>query len=84
VRLPRRTPLVSSLKCSCAILPSGLVFENVRQRVGCVARLTLKGVLGIAVEFERSLLTAKNLRSHILCINIHKIKPNLASSGGNS
>jgi hypothetical protein len=85
-RCPSAPPVLRrTLKYSCGILPPDLFFENVRQRVGCVSLLTLKiGVLSIAVEQERSLLTANKLRIHILCIFIHEVKPILAASGGNS
>jgi hypothetical protein len=66
--LPLYTPVPNrGRKFPCGILSAGLVFENVRQRVGCGSLLTLKhGVLSIAVEHERSLLTADNLRNPIL------------------
>jgi len=79
-----RTPISNrSLKYSCGILLRGLVFEN-KATVGCVARLTLKGVLSIAVEFERSLLTANQLRKDILCGIAHrgKLNPLPIPSGG--
>ncbi len=69
-------------ECPCVILRLALVFEN-KATVGCVAcGLNLKGVMSAAVEFERALLTARQLRNHILCIFIHEVKPNLALSGG--
>jgi hypothetical protein len=81
VRLPGHTPLVNRRpKYSCVILPSVRVFE--RQRVGCEARLTLKGVLGIAVEHERSLLTAECLRNPILTAFAVNGKPHLSTPSG--
>lgn len=70
------------LRPSCVIFPRVRVFE--RQRVGCVTRLTLKGVLSITVEFERSLLTANQLRTDILTGYPVGSKPYLAFSGGDS
>ena len=82
VRLPGRTSLTRSLKYPCDILPSGLFFENQRQRVGCVRLLTLKGVLSIAVEFERALLTAEQSRNSILKLSCFSCKLNPRPSGG--
>ena len=65
VWLPGHTLLVSSLKYSCAILLFDLVFENVRQRVGC-AEAYSPSVMGVAVEQGRFLLTAEGLRKDIL------------------
>ena len=81
---PKRTPLVNrSLKYSCGILLCGLVFENVRQRVGCARLLNLKGVMSDAVEQGRFLLTAKRLRNPILYLYKYRRKPLLPPSGGN-
>jgi hypothetical protein len=79
---PVRRARTKLRECPCAILPFVLVFE--RQRVGCVRLLTLKGVLGIAVEFERSLLTAENLRTYILTGYPVRGKTFLAPLGGDS
>ena len=81
-RLPGRTPAIDrELKYPCDILLRGLVFENQRQRVGCVRLLTLKGVLSIAVEFERALLTANKLRNPILSVFTDNGKPCFLSGG---
>jgi hypothetical protein len=77
-----RAPISNrKLKYSCGIFLSGLVFEN-KATVGCVARLTLKGVLSIAVEFERALLTANQLRNSILKLSCFSCKLNPRSFGG--
>src|SRR5215216_1651624 len=56
--LPRLTPVTfSQLKCPCGIFTSDLVFENVRQRVGCVS-VCSPSEMSIAVEHGRFLLTA--------------------------
>jgi len=60
---PRRAPLANRRECSCGIFLSALVFENVRQRVGCKRLLNLKGVMSIAVECERFTLTAERIRN---------------------
>ena len=79
----RRASFSHTLKCSCAILPPGLVFENVRSAVGCVARLTLNpGEMSIAVEHERSLLTANKSRNSILKQDSFSLKLNPRLSGG--
>jgi hypothetical protein len=80
-----RTPVSNrKLKYSCGIFLSDLVFENVRQRVGCVRLLNLKGVMSIAVEFERFILTANRLHRDILCGIAHrsKLNPSSTLSGG--
>jgi hypothetical protein len=59
-------------------IPRVRVFD--KATVGCVTRLTLKGVLSITVEFERSLLTANQLRNHIL--HIFMCGRKLCLSGG--
>ena len=63
--------------------PLGLVFENVRQRVGCVKACS-PSKMSIAVEHERSLLTAEHLRTDILTGYPVSGKTFLAPSGGNS
>ena len=59
---PMRAPIANRRECPCGIFLSDLFFENVRQRVGCVRLLNLKGVMSIAVEQGRFLLTAIRLR----------------------
>lgn len=80
--LPNRTPLANRRECPCGNLLCGLVFENVRQRVGCVRLLNLKGVLSIAVEFERLILPATLLRNSILKLSCFSCKLNPRLSGG--
>ena len=73
--LPKRTPLANRRECPCGNLLCGLVFENVRQRVGCVRLLNLKGVMSIAVECERFTLTAKRLRRDTIPTFVGSFKP---------
>src|ERR1044072_1525427 len=75
---PRRAPVANRRECPCGIFLSGLVFENVRQRVGCKRLLNLKGVMSIAVECERFTLTAERLRNPILYLYKYRSKPLLA------
>ena len=70
------------LRPSCVIFPRVRFFE--RQRVGCTSLLNLKGVMSIAVEFERFILTAENLGTDILTGYPVSGKPYLAPVGGNS
>jgi hypothetical protein len=80
--LPLRAPtLKRTLRYSCAILLRGLVFENVRQRVGCVSACS-PSEMSIAVEHGRFLLTAKQLRRDIL--TEASVSSNLYLSGGDS
>jgi hypothetical protein len=61
--------------------PHALVFEN-KATVGCVAcGLNLKGVMSAAVEHERALLTANNLRNPTLSVFIDNGKPYFLSGG---
>jgi len=70
-----------TLKYPCAILPPDLIFENVRQRVGCGSLLTLNlREMSIAVD-ERFSLTAKRLRNHDY-ISIWDICKHRILSGG--
>jgi hypothetical protein len=75
--LPRRTPVASyQPKYSCGIFTPDLVFENVRQRVGCGSLLTLNlREMSIAVD-ERSLLTATAKREDSLILNWIRGKQN--------
>ena len=77
----RRASTSRQLECPCGIFLSGLVFENVRQRVGCVS-VCSPSEMSIAVEHERSLLTAERLRNHTIPVITGEFKPCLL--GGNS
>jgi hypothetical protein len=84
--LPNRTPPANRRECPCGNLLCGLVFENVRQRVGCARLLNLKGVMSDAVEQGRFLLTATRLRNPILLAIASNGKPRVlpCPSGGNT
>ena len=72
----RTYPLLNgSRKYPCGILPPDLVFDNQRQRVGCARLLTLKGVMSVAVERGRFLLTAERMRNPILYLFKYSCKP---------
>ncbi len=73
--LPNRTPLANRRECPCGNLLCGLVFENVRQRVGCARLLNLKGVMSDAVEQGRFLLTATRLRRDTIPTFVGSYKP---------
>ena len=77
----RRASTKRTLECSCGILPFDLVFENQRQRVGCVSACS-PSVMSVAVEHGRFLLTAENLRRDIL--TEASVSSNLYLSGGDS
>ncbi len=81
----RRTPVFRrTLKYSCGILLRGLVFENQRQRVGCVSVCSPSEEMSIAVEHGRFLLTAEQLRGDILSPiwGYGKLQFALRASGG--
>jgi hypothetical protein len=61
----RRADTNRGYKFPCAIFLLDLVFENVRQRVGCVS-VCSPSEMSVAVEHGRFLLTAEQLRSPIL------------------
>jgi len=81
--LPFRRASIKKQECPCGNLLFDLVFESVRQRVGCGSLLTLNlGEMSIAVERFR--LTATGLRRDILTGYSVRGKLILVPSGGNS